>query len=235
MSNQLDDARRLTQARMLRWALLLDAGVYMDATLRWELGLGFVRLSWLGAASAMALVFWLFNRFFVRYAVMDLLRAPLTFLLWCWVFFVASTGNPYFDWWSLPTVDFFKVSLLDNWAEDGGFLTAGIAAAAHGVLAPSWRNAGRSRHDRTETRLRRGRGLALMIAASVALVPPVILRARIPGASHAPFFMDPRDPTQTRFITVEYLRYGLGLAVFVTGVWYLARGLTLGLNARKHP
>lgn len=55
MPEPADDARPRLQSRMLRAALLLDAGLYLDAAVRWELGFGFVvRPAWLFAALGMA-------------------------------------------------------------------------------------------------------------------------------------------------------------------------------------
>jgi hypothetical protein len=218
MPDSADDVRRRLRARMLRTVLLLDAGLYLDAALRWELGLGFVRAPWLVAALAMAVTFWLFDRFMVGFLVVDVVQGVLTFPLWCWAFIIAGTGNPYIDWRTLPVVDFFKISLLDNWLRDGGFLMAGIAAVAHGVLAPRWRDSTPRGHVRSEASWLRGLGLALIVASSVALIPPVELAASLYVGK-----TDPRDLLGTKRLPLEATRKAIWLVVCGAGVWQLRR------------
>ena len=223
MPDSADGARRDLQTRMLRAVLLLDAGLYLDAAVRWELGCGFVvRPPWLVATMAMAVVFWLFNRFLVSFLVVDIVQALLTFPLWCWAFIIAGTGNPYIDWRTLPVVDFFRISLLDNWLRDGGFLMAILAGLAHGALAPGWRSSTRGGRARSEVSWRRGLGLALIIASSVALIPPVEL-----AASFYTGHVDPRDPLGTRLGLLEMMRGLIWLLVCVAGMGQLVKSWRL--------
>jgi hypothetical protein len=216
------------QARMLWAVLLLDAALYLDAAARWELGFGFVvRPSWLAAALVMALAFWLFNRLLIGVLVVDVVQALLTFPLWCWAFIVAGTGNPYFDWRTLPVVDFFRISLLDNWLRDGGFLMAGIAAVAHGALAPGWRSSTRGGQARSEVSWLRGLGLALIVASSVALIRPVELAASMYAGN-----ADPRDPRGSKLGPLEVMRAVLWLAVCAAGIWQLGRSARLAHRER---
>jgi hypothetical protein len=226
MPDSAHGARRDLQKRMLRAVLLLDAGLYLDAAVRWELGCGFlVRPRWLVATMAMAVVFWLFNRFLVNFLVVDIVQALLTFPLWCWAFIIASTGNPYIDWRTLPVVDFFRISLLDNWLGDGGFLMAILAGLAHGALAPSWRTSTRSGQPRSEASWCRGLGLALVIASTVALIPPVEL-----AASFYTGHVDPRDPLGTRLAVVQVMRAVSWLVVCAAGIAQLVKSRRVGLG-----
>jgi len=86
----------------------------------------------------------------VSFVVVDLIHGLLVLPIWCWAFIIAGTGNPYIDWRTLPVVDFFRLSLLDHWLLDGGFLTAGIATLVHFTLAPRWRDSTRWRRIRSE-------------------------------------------------------------------------------------
>ena len=212
------------QARMLRAVLLLDAGLYLDAAVRWELGFGFVlRPPWLLAALLMAVTFWLFNRFLVGFLVLDVVQALLTFPLWCWAFIIAGTGNPYIDWRTLPVADFFRISLLDNWLRDGGFLMAGLAAIAHGALAPGWRSSTPRGQARSEVSWLRGLGLALIVTSGVALIRPVELAASLYVGN-----VDPRDPFGSKLVPLEVLRKAVWLVVCGMGVWQLRSSIRLG-------
>jgi hypothetical protein len=200
--------------------MALDLALYVDTALRWELGVTFVRVAWLQTAAIVMLISWLIRGFFARFLVVNFAQAILIFPLWCWAFYLASTGNPYFDWRALPVADFFRVSLLDAWLFDGGFLTAAIAAAASAALAPSLRHSTPRGTPRSAANWLRGLGLSMIIAASVAFLPTV----ELPAASYIAG-RDPRDATGNKAKWSQSGRAIVWSLVALAGVWQLRRGL----------
>jgi hypothetical protein len=179
-----------------------------------------VRASWLGVALLVGLVFSLLD----RVVSSKLLQALLTFPVWCWAFMMASTGNPYFDWHSVPIVDFFRTSWLDNWLEGGGFATAAIASAAHVALATHWLPRPTFAHTAPAESRRFAR--ALLVAACVVLLPVVEQRAPVTSPSNPPYVVrvDPRDPSGVARTRVQWLRGGAWALVAVAASgWLLQR------------
>src|SRR6187551_609023 len=83
--------RRLT----LGWLMLLDAALYVDVALRWELGFGFARPSWLVVGACMLVLWLVVGAALLIRPVHGLVHAVLAFPLMCLTFLAASTGNPY--------------------------------------------------------------------------------------------------------------------------------------------
>ncbi len=208
-----------TQSRTLRALLAVDATLLLDTSLRWELGVSFLRPAWLGAMLGSLLVLSLANRLVES----KLLQSLLTFPLWCWAFILASTGNPHFDWRSVPVVDFFRTSWLDYWLGDGGLLTAGIAAVAHACLAPRWLP--RPSRPAADDRWARRALAALLVTACAAFLPVVEIIAPVPGPV-APSYtvrIDPRDPSGTLRTPFEWVRRGTWAVLVVGGAVWLRR------------
>ncbi len=208
-----------TQSRRLRALLAIDAALLLDTSLRWELGVSFVRPAWLGAVLGSLLVLSLVSRLVES----KLLLALLTFPLWCGAFILASTGNPHFDWRSVPVVDFFRTSWLDYWLGGGGFLTAGIAAAAHACLAPRWLP--RPSQPAADDFWARRALAALLVTACVAFLPVVEITAPVSGPGDPPYTvrLDPRDPSGTLRSPFEWVRRGTWAVLVIGGAVGLRR------------
>jgi hypothetical protein len=220
-------AQRRAQSLLLRAGMALDLALYVDTALRWEIGVTFLRVAWLQTALIFTLTSWLVRRFFARFLVVDFVQAILIFPLWCWAFYLASSGNPYFNWRTLPVADFFRVSLLDSWLFDGGFLTAGIAAVASAALAPGWRHSTPQGKPRSAASWLRGLGLSMVIVAGVAFMPTVSLPSTAYVAGR-----DPRDPTGDKEKWLQRARVVAWSLIALAGVWQLRRGFAAAREER---
>jgi hypothetical protein len=129
--------------RLRRWTFaalaLFDLTLYFDWALRWERGFGFL---WRGewqiwtvtcVGAWLLCVAWL-----VRESAGFVRHFGLTFLAFSYGCFVASSGNPVYEWKDLPFyAGLYRNSNIGHYASDGGSALAFLAALAHGTLGRS--------------------------------------------------------------------------------------------------
>ena len=128
---------------MRRWTFgalaLFDVTLYFDWALRWEHGFGFLWRSEWQIWTVTCVGVWLLSvAWLVREGAGFVRHFGLTFFAFSYGFFIASSGNPGYDWKDLPSyAGLYRSSNVGNYADDGGFHLAILAALAHGSVGRS--------------------------------------------------------------------------------------------------
>ena len=118
---------------------LFDVTLYFDWALRWERGFGFLWRSEWQIWTVTCVGAWLLCvAWLVREGAGFVRHFGLTFLAFSYGCFVASSGNPGYEWKDLPFYDgLYRSSNIGHYARDGGLDFAILAALAHGLLGRS--------------------------------------------------------------------------------------------------
>lgn len=207
--------------------LLVDASLYLDATLRWENGFGFARPAWLATTVTFLGSVALTNSLLLRFRAPGWVHAFAGFVAMTVGFVLASTGNPFFDWRSYPLLHRFMIQngLDSYWMFEGGKETALVALVAHGIWGP-W---GRAVAPVTRLSKLLRSGVALIVVSFVGLIPPVriyIPRQLPEGYSQ---YVDPRSSPDE----VAALRRAWWLGMLGVGVLSSLAGVDAWRRARR--
>jgi hypothetical protein len=133
-------------ARLRVWTfgalVLFDLTLYFDWALRWEHGFAFLWRSEWQIWSVSCVGGWLLCvAWLVREGAGFVRHFGLTFLAFSYGCFVASSGNPRYDWLNEPAYypnNFLKWNRnVMVYATDGGLTLAAVAALVHGVVGRS--------------------------------------------------------------------------------------------------
>jgi hypothetical protein len=233
---EFESASRALSRRTIVALTALDCAVYLDCTLRWENGFGFLRTAWLLPSVAVLLVSLLLNLLFVERRLPGWFQGVVAFVGLSFAFLLASSGNPFFDWRTLPFlphVFYDKDALFLRLVGDGGYLTALLGALPHAVLGRSARLAARQPAPWTEERWLGALGLSGLVVSVVGHLNAVAIHAVVARPDNPDYSMliDPRDPSPQ---TLQALALGRGAfwgAVALVGLALLV--IAVGLTVRR--
>jgi hypothetical protein len=232
----LDTSTRTWRAGAVLALTSIDVALYLDCTLRWENGFGFVRSAWLLPSLAVLVGSVLLNLLFIGRRFPGWFQGVVAFVGLSFAFLLASSGNPFFDWRTLP----FAVNLMANQPSlsssllgDGGFQVALLGALAHTLLGRSARSAACRPAPWDGERWLAALSLALLVLSVVGNVEAVTMYV-VEGRPDHPSYgtsVDPRDPSPQTLQALALVRGAFWGAVALVGLALLV--IAVGLTVRR--
>jgi hypothetical protein len=204
---------------------LIDVAIYLDYTLRWESGFGFVRSAWLLPSLSFLALCSLSNLALCRRAAHALFHAVLAVVILTVAFHWSKSGIPFAEWSAPPRAQgpaFFGRDPASRFFLEGGGVVVLLGALAHGLLGQGLRSS-LARRTTGSTLWLLSLGLSLSVLFFVGRFNAFEFTVWDPQAD----VIDPRGPTPEARETAAQVR-----AVFWSSGAVVGGALTLLAGAR---